>query len=218
VLRNPRQIRKETLFLPSLVNRFAECGANFQVFKAMACHLWAQTCYGTWRADVKELINQFADPERALRVFHALERIRLDARLADDLPGMYRQMEELCGGIDELPVGRWQEALWRLCVPNATVEDSCCLVGGLYDSRLPAPVPYQGHLNPARVERVRKARLIRDRDLFRIGLLRMKDEVQRQPGVEKRVKFPDEAPGGESHDSMCANWRIVTRRMGLPLN
>jgi len=143
------------------------------------------------------LVNQFADPERALRVFHALERIRLDARLADDLPGMYRQMEELCDGIDELRAGRWQEARWRLCVPNATVEDSCCLVAGLYDSPLPAPVPYQGHLNPARVERVRKAHLIRDRYLFRIGLLRIKDEVQRQVGVEKGVKFPDEAPGGD---------------------
>ena len=188
----------ETLFLPPLISRFAKREANFQIFKAMACHLWAQTWYGTWRVDVNELINRFADPGHALQVFHTLERIRLDARLAGDLPGIYRQMQELCEGNDELPGGRWHEAKSRLVAPNATVEDSCRLVRHLYDNPLPAPVPYQGHLNPLRVQRVRNARIIHEKDLFRRGLLRVQDELCKQTeAAEEDLNSPEDVPAGE---------------------
>jgi nitric oxide reductase NorD protein len=188
----------ETLFLPPLINRFAERGANFQIFKAMACHLWAQTWYGTWRIDVNELVNRFADPGHALRVFHALERIRLDARLADDLPGMYRQMRELCEGNDELPGVGWQDARCTLWAADATVEDSCRLMRHLYDSPLPAPAPYQGRLDPLRVQRVRNARIFYEKDLFRRCLLRIQDELQRQTEAEEGgVNSPEDAPSGK---------------------
>ena len=40
----------ETLHLPASVSRFESREENFQLYKAMVVHQWAQTWYGTWRA------------------------------------------------------------------------------------------------------------------------------------------------------------------------
>ena len=37
-------------------------------------------------------LARFADPRRALSLFQSLEGLRLDARLAEELPGLWREM------------------------------------------------------------------------------------------------------------------------------
>ena len=46
----------ETLFLPATVSRFEQREDNFQLYKAMVVHQWAQTWYGTWRIDVRQAL------------------------------------------------------------------------------------------------------------------------------------------------------------------
>ena len=87
----------ETLFVPATVRRFEQREQNFQLYKAMVVHQWAQTWYGTWRIDVVRELAPFAAPERALACFHALETLRLDAKIKVALPGVYRQLQALRG-------------------------------------------------------------------------------------------------------------------------
>lgn len=44
----------ETLFLPDSVGRYEAREDNFQLYKVMVVHQWAQTWYGTWRAALHE--------------------------------------------------------------------------------------------------------------------------------------------------------------------
>ena len=63
----------ESLFLPNAISRFKQREKNFQLYKAMAVHQWAQTWYGTWRIDIGEALQRYADQQQALICFHALE-------------------------------------------------------------------------------------------------------------------------------------------------
>jgi hypothetical protein len=74
----------ETLHLPASVSRFETREENFQLYKAMVVHQWAQTWYGTWRAALPVELARYPDYEPALVRFHALETLRLDA--ASDRP------------------------------------------------------------------------------------------------------------------------------------
>jgi nitric oxide reductase NorD protein len=77
----------ETLFLPASIARYAQHDDNFQLYKVMVVHQWAQTWFGTWRIEPAEVFGRFADTERAVRCFHALETLRLDACIRAALPG-----------------------------------------------------------------------------------------------------------------------------------
>lgn len=82
----------ETIYLPAQLAAFTSREENFRLYKAMTVHLWAQTWFGTWRVNVITLIRNYADPQRALRLFHALETLRLDGCIERELPGMFRTM------------------------------------------------------------------------------------------------------------------------------
>ncbi|VAW63675.1 hypothetical protein MNBD_GAMMA10-137, partial [hydrothermal vent metagenome] len=49
----------ETIFLPSILNRFAEKDDNFQLYKCMVVFLWAQNWFGTWRGNITEALEQY---------------------------------------------------------------------------------------------------------------------------------------------------------------
>jgi nitric oxide reductase NorD protein len=175
----------ETLFLPPVVNRFSTREENFQFYKAIAVHLWAQCWYGTWREDVSALIAGFENPDRALALFHALEALRLDACIRRDLPGISRQLAALrAASVSSLP-DSWEPVVEHLQQRSALAVDSGTLLAQVYESAVPEAVPYQGVLKPQRVEQVRALRIAREKDLFRLGLMRMRDEQRvDEPGTE----------------------------------
>ncbi len=183
----------ETLFLPATLSRFEDRERNFQLYKAMVVHQWAQTWYGTWRVDVAAALAAQADYERALACFHVLETLRLDARIRAALPGVYRHMQGLREAADAGMDARWRQAAQRLAAASARVDDSLALVAELIDTELPPPAPYQGVLRPADVETVRRARIEADRKLFRLGLLKMREDL-------KNPK-PDTEDGGPEEES-----------------
>ena len=175
----------ETLFLPATVSRFDERERNFQLYKAMVVHQWAQTWYGTWRIDVSEALACHADYERALACFHALETLRLDARIRTALPGMYRHMRGFREAADASMNQDWRRAAQRLAEPDAGAHDSLALMRDLMDADLPQPALYQGVLRPGEVNTVRRARIDADRQMFRLGLLKLGNELDRSKSEEE---------------------------------
>jgi nitric oxide reductase NorD protein len=167
------------LYLPARLTRFAEPQDNFRLYKAMVAHLWAQTWYGTFRAPageppLTEMLSAFDDPEKATRLFHALEAARLNACLERELPGLSRDMRELQALANEVRYpASWKAALSRLKNPAATVSDSRALLATLYGTEAPPAFCYQGTLFPERAQQATQERLAREKELFRQALAQM---------------------------------------------
>lgn len=177
----------QTLFLPPRLTLFSEARDNFRLYKAMAAHLWAQTWYGTFRLpangsddanagrlSISRVGADFEDPAKAMRVFHALETMRLDARIGGELPGLHREMAQLqnkLGGVSYPPT--WRAAITRLRQADASVEDSLRLLPQLYDTKLPRSLCYQGALFPERVERILGERIAHERRTLNVTLARL---------------------------------------------
>jgi nitric oxide reductase NorD protein len=188
----------ETLFLPATVGCFEQRERNFQLYKAMVVHQWAQSWYGTWRQDVGRALGGFGDYQRALACFHALETLRLDARIRVTLPGVYRQLRALREPTENGLHRIWQQAAEQLARPRSSARDSLGLLPELLDAPLPAPLPYQGVLRPEEVARVRSARIRSDKQAFRLGLLKMQQELGRAGKDEERDTEPEvDEPGRE---------------------
>ncbi|MEN8107025.1 MAG: VWA domain-containing protein [Pseudomonadota bacterium] len=168
----------ETIYLPPTVGRYEAREDNFQLYKVMVVHQWAQTWFGTWRIDAQAVFGHFADSEAALKCFHALETLRLDARIRDNLPGVYRYTERFRADSGFTLDAAWQEAATALSQPGASLDDTLAWLPRLVDSPLPAALMYQGVLRPEAVDKVRKARIASDRQLFRLHLLRLENELQ----------------------------------------
>ncbi len=177
----------QTLFLPARLTLFREARDNFRLYKAMAAHLWAQTWYGTFRPPAGEKYHasagrlrlsqvsaDYEDPAKAVRVFHALETVRLDARIGAELAGLRREMTQLqdkLGGVSY--PSAWGTAIKRLRQADASVEDSLSLLPQLYDAELPRSLCYQGVLFPERVERILRERSAYERGALNVALARL---------------------------------------------
>lgn len=168
----------ETVFLPASVAQFATREDNFQLYKLMVVHLWAQTWFGTWRIDPDAVFGRCADPARAVQCFHALETLRLDACIRRTLPGLHRHLARFRADSAQVPEGSWRAAAEVLQRPEACVEDSLVWLARLADAPLPGVAIYQGVLRPAAVSKVRAARIESDRQAFRLHMLRMAQELQ----------------------------------------
>jgi nitric oxide reductase NorD protein len=172
----------ETLFLPARLALFAQRDDNFRLYKLTAAHLWAQTRFGTFRADggVERLINvlaAFPDPARAALLFQALETQRLEACLARELPGLHRDLLALRTLAGEPPLPEaWRSWSSRLAAVTATVEDTLAALAALYATQLPAARCYQGRIFPERVPAVLARRLEREKQLFRQALGKLAEE------------------------------------------
>ena len=181
----------ESLYLPETIGRFEARDDNFQLYKAMVVHQWAQTWYGTWRIDPDKVFGGHADCERARVCFHALEALRLNARIRELLPGVYRHMQRLHEEMYAALDGEWQQARQRLEQADAGVGDSIELLRQLIDAPLPPAALYQGELCPDKVSRVRAARIEADKQAFRLMMLRMQNELV--PKAEDEEPAPPEA-------------------------
>ncbi|MDD5330272.1 MAG: VWA domain-containing protein [Sulfuricella sp.] len=190
----------ETLFLPAVVARMQKADDNFALAKAMAAFLWAQTRFGTFRADLPTALAAYPDPEKALRHFHALETLRLDACIGRELPGLFREMARLraeLGEIQPLPKA-WQRYTRELTAVGATVFDSLRLLDDAYRGEVPPPVCYQGELRPDAVASILSARKEREKILLRVKLAQLVQELRKQkPESPARPSRFEAKPGQE---------------------
>jgi nitric oxide reductase NorD protein len=144
----------ETLYLPAFINRFDDRESNYRLYKVMTVHLWAQTWFGTFKRPspkspcLGELLSEFPDHGRALKLFNLLETYRLNACIRRELPGLGREI------LDLHPPAPVHDATWRYTIntlenPGATVFDTLEATAGLYKLSLPWPDPflYQGGID-----------------------------------------------------------------------
>ncbi len=121
----------QTLFLPPSINHFSSRDQNFKLYKSLLVHQWAQTVFGTWHINLDENIKSYADQKRALRLFHALETLRLDACIKRELPGMSRTMAVFRVTAEHLPL-LWQQAETQLQHSKATVLTTLACLKVIY--------------------------------------------------------------------------------------
>jgi nitric oxide reductase NorD protein len=193
----------ETLFLPHYLASLPQAAANLRLYKAMVVHQWAQTRFGTFRLDLMQTYKNFADPEKALRLFHALETIRLDSCVAAEFPGLYREMQQLRNEAgDAAYPPAWATYIKQLRQPQATVEDTYNALAALYDGELPAPCDYQGLLFPERARQVMLARIAREKQQLRAALSRLIGNQDKAPAdVEGLIpRFRDKKMNRERGD------------------
>ncbi len=188
----------EVLYLPEIVARLDSREENFQLFKAIVAHLWAQTRYGTLNLDLPSELARFPDAARAQQVFHALETLRLDGRIAAELPGLYRRMRELSHALgDDRIADSWQPAAQALAQPRASVQDSLRWMADLYEGDPPPQRCYQGKIDPEAARDARLRRLERDKALLRESLRVIANEIaegriDRAPPDRFEVKEPEQ--------------------------
>ena len=201
----------ETIHLPARVAGHSSRAQNFLLYKALATHLWAQARYGTFNTDPAEKLADYADPVRALALYHYLETTRIDAIIARELPGLARELAGLREGTEPPP------ACARLCEPGATAEDSLALVKALYASFDPPSLSYMGTLQPAIVRAVRASRLAREKKELQSALAGMQEE--KPGGADARSSSATAKPGFSiiANEQPDAHQRIELRLNGEPV-
>ncbi len=180
----------ETLYLPDRIHRFSNPKKNFGLYKASAAYLWSQTWFGTFRFDLNDALSAYDDPGIAQAHFETLERIRLDACLSRQLPGLHREMQALIRDVGEtlVPPG-WESAAVVLRRAEASAAESLNLIAQVYTSEPATRLCYQGEMRLVQVEHIRSARIARERGAFQLVVARIAEEFRDR----LRKAMPEEA-------------------------
>ena len=182
-----------TLFLPTRIHVFDARDDNYRLYKALTAHLWAQTRFGTFRpaeegTSLAEMLRHYSDREKAVRLFHALETVRLDGCLARELPGLHRDMMQLQTQLAPIRYPEdWALPAKRLRQPQATVLDTYELLDKLFSHEVPPALCYQGVLHPDRVDQTMRDRVEQERKEFQSTLSDFFSSLRGPPKAEDDV-------------------------------
>ncbi|MBK9019652.1 MAG: hypothetical protein IPL72_06485 [Sulfuritalea sp.] len=186
----------ETLWLPESLDLAADAAGNRRLYTVIAALLWAQARFGTFNVDPEPELVQWADRDTALDWFSLFEGMRLEARLALDLPGLARDMAALRGPwpAELAPVAA------RLARPEASAADSLACMAelrrvGAGDTAHP---PYRTTLDPLAARRLRAARIARDAGTLRRALNIMRAIDPHSRGGASDSEYPPLAADGDS--------------------
>ncbi|WP_457673433.1 VWA domain-containing protein [Thiolapillus sp.] len=186
----------EVLYLPEMMARLDSEEENFQLYKAVATHLWAHTRYGSLNIDPRELFAPYEDEQRAQHWFHLLETLRLDNYLRRDLPGLYRQMQLLETRLAGEKQRRVIDALRTEMETAASAEDSVAALARLYAREAPALPCYAGSMDLHQAWQARQLRLEREKARFRDALRVLAEDLRndsREP--PERFDLRERNPG-----------------------
>ena len=169
----------ETIYLPQIVDLLATKSDNFKLFKAMLTLQWALTRYGTFQQATLSHIHDYPDPAKATALLFQLETIRLEACIQRELPGLYRNMQQIKQQLGErLYPDHWHEPVAILYKQQATAKNSLDLVEQLYQDNCPQPVSFQGELRLDAVHALMQARIGREKTLLRAKLAELANTVK----------------------------------------
>lgn len=210
----------EILYLPSVVAYFPEVDDNFTVYKAMATLLWAQTRFGTFRVPIFNAIQQGRNQEKFLGLFQSLEHIRLEARIEEELPGLYRDIQR----INELQDNRQypenlSDVVTALRKNSATTKDTLRFANDLFGKKLTLPTRcYHGAIRPDRVHACMAQRILREKQQFRTILRKISDETNGQRAIPDSMQEPGNFSKKLLPDSTHPDgWRFELSLDGQPL-
>ena len=172
----------ETIYLPPLLARLPTPEENFLLYKAFVALLWAQTRFGTFRIKLSKELQQHSDPDAFLDLFQSFETLRLEACLARELPGLYRDMQALKASLDQnnLPA-EYQSLAELLAQADTKVNDVLQLTRQHFGKLQPLPpVCYQTSLQIEEVEACMARRIETEKAKMRINLAKMLQEMQKE--------------------------------------
>ncbi len=186
----------EVLYLPEMMARLEDEEDNFHLYKAMATHLWGQTRYGTLNVDPQALLAPYADEQHALHWFQLLETLRLDNYLKRDLPGLYRQIQQLHARLADPGQESALQALRSELDASASVNDSVAALARLYERQAPSLPCYAGGMDLPLAWQARELRLQREEARFRDALRVLAEDLQGEAAeaaspFELRERNPD---------------------------
>lgn len=172
----------ESIYLPAFLNVFDRRSDNETLYKLIAVYHWAQNRYGGWRLDALERLLRLPGRPRALPVFATLESLRLEARLALDFPGLYRELRRL-DNLDQDDRARylaWSDDNRVLLRADAGPMDSMDRISANLGKPLPARRAYHGEYFPETVMEKLRERVKQEKDKLRQSLAQIGRE---QPGL-----------------------------------
>lgn len=170
----------ECVYLPTITARFAAQSDNFTLAKGQVALRWAETRFGSLRPDLVALFADYPDPAHAARQFHALEGLRLSARLSGEFPGLGRDLHRLRQQTGATLIAPWLDWARQLADPEACVEASLALLPSAYSQPSPPDDPFSGELRPATVEAVKASRRERDKARLRVALAQLASDLKPQ--------------------------------------
>jgi nitric oxide reductase NorD protein len=172
----------ETIYLPERIERYASREQNFQLYKAIVAHHWAQARYGSFNFEIAPLLADYAVPDRALAWLNLLEAIRLENQMGRDFPGLGALLAALRYALPA-SLAAAQERLSR---GESSVADSMALLHRLYPLDPPESFPYMGSLYPQRAAEVRAERIAKERHALYTELAQLREALQgAQPVPQK---------------------------------
>ncbi|MBI3561640.1 MAG: VWA domain-containing protein [Gammaproteobacteria bacterium] len=175
----------ETIYLPPLIGRLPNTEDNFKIYKAMVAYHWAQVRFGTFRESLACGIADRPQPQRFLALFHSFERLRLEAHLARELPGLYRDMQRLLSDLGETLTPPWQIHARQLTDPHLTVQQVIELTAQHLDSLDPLPrCFYQGPLRLEKVAACQQQRIEKEKAQLRSLLRHFTEEIKGKQGKD----------------------------------
>ena len=172
----------ETIYLPPLLASLPTPHQNFLLYKALVALLWAQTRFGTFRVKLSDQLQQQPEQENFLALFQSLETLRLEACLARELPGLFRDMQSLKTSLaqNNLPAA-YQPLAKRLAQADTTAEDVLQLTCEHFGKLQPLPpVCYQPSLQIEEVEACMAKRIETEKVRIRINLAKILEEMQKE--------------------------------------
>ncbi|HEO64887.1 MAG TPA: nitric oxide reductase activation protein [Spirochaetes bacterium] len=169
----------QCIYLPVLINQFQDIESNFTLYKAIVAHQWAQTRFGTWSISLTKELAHYKSLEKAFKIFHVLETIRLDACLARELPGLSREILRLLDktSVDPFPE-TWKEWIGVLESPDASVKTSIHIISKVINDPIPKSRCYQGEIFPDRVEVVKALRVAREKEEIQVALAQLMNQYK----------------------------------------
>ncbi|WP_303906192.1 nitric oxide reductase activation protein NorD [Thiohalomonas denitrificans] len=181
----------ETLYLPPVLSRLPDSKDNFSLYKAITAMLWAQTRFGTFRTSVMNALRSHPSPGPLLRLYHALETVRLEGCISRELSGLWREMLRIKETLGEVRPLEWVTVSERLLRRGADSGDSLALACERL-GRLPVPSPfsYQGVLHLGEVAARTAERVAREKALFRVSLRDLLEEKSEEEKAEAEQQPP----------------------------
>ena len=197
----------ETIYLPERISTQGSKQDNFNLVKATAIHLWAQTYYGTWRVNKKDF-EKYENTENAIRSYHLLETIRLDEKIKKELPGAGRILEKLNPRNKLASISNnLKNAISILSKSNATYKESLNLIESIINDIENMPISkYSGTLKLNAVTTVSNERINQDKINFENALEELheqwkKIENNKNEVQESENKNSDEKTFSVSNDN-----------------
>jgi nitric oxide reductase NorD protein len=172
----------ETIYLPPLLAHLPTPEQNFLLYKALVALLWAQTRFGTFRIKLSDQLQQQPEPENFLALFQSLETLRLEACLARELPGLFRDMQILKASLaqNSLPAA-YQSLAKRLAHADTTAEDVLQLTCEHFGKLQPLPpMCYQPSLQIEEVDACMAKRIETEKIRVRVNLAKILEEMQKE--------------------------------------